>query len=80
MAPELHTLSVAHVMKSSWQSLCDVLSCFYGVGGTAVFKDIMAGKDTNTTVLAMSDIIRFKNINEPLQGHLSLTSDPTQMM
>ena len=46
----------------------------------AVFADLMAGKDANTTVLAVSNIISFKNLNEPLQGHLSLTAQPMQMM
>ena len=40
----------------------------------------MAGKDVNTTVLAVSNMISFKNLNEPLQGHLSLTALPLQMM
>ena len=31
-------------------------------------------------VVAVSDKIRFRNWNEPLQGHLALTGDPTEMM
>ena len=31
-------------------------------------------------LLAVSEVVRFKNPNEPLQGHLALTEDPTEMM
>ena len=29
---------------------------------------------------AVSGIVQFTNPNEPLQGHLALTGDPTEMM
>ena len=31
-------------------------------------------------LLAVSDVITFQNYNEPLQGHLVLTNDPTEVM
>eukprot|EP00300_Choanocystis_sp_HF-7_P024926 c26527_g1_i1.p1 GENE.c26527_g1_i1~~c26527_g1_i1.p1 ORF type:complete len:585 (+),score=128.53 c26527_g1_i1:97-1755(+) len=33
----------------------------------------------NATVVATSPLLTFANINEPLQGHLALMSDPTEM-
>jgi hypothetical protein len=30
--------------------------------------------------LARSDVVRFENVNEPLQGHIALTGDITQML
>ena len=30
--------------------------------------------------VAVSETIQFRNWNEPLQGHLALTGDPTEMM
>lgn len=32
------------------------------------------------TLVAVSDLVYFKNYNYPLQGHLSLTNDTTQMV
>ena len=31
-------------------------------------------------LVAVSNVVRFKNWNEPLQAHLALTGDPTQMV
>ena len=35
---------------------------------------------SNYTTLAVSGVVRFQNWNEPLQAHLALTGDPTEMM
>ncbi len=35
---------------------------------------------TDPVAVAVSEVVRFVNPNEPLQGHLSLTTDPTEMM
>ena len=40
---------------------------------------ILVGFD-NPVLVAVSDEIVFKNVNERLQVHLSLTNDPTEMM
>lgn len=32
------------------------------------------------TLAAVSGVVQFQNWNEPLQVHLSLTGDPTEMM
>ena len=34
----------------------------------------------DSVVMAVSEILHFKYPNEPLQGHLALTEDPTTMM
>lgn len=34
----------------------------------------------NPTLVSISSNVKFKNYNEPLQAHLSLTGDPTEMM
>ena len=31
-------------------------------------------------LVAVSNVVRFKNWNEPLQAHLALTGDPTEMV
>ena len=35
---------------------------------------------SNPTLVAISNTVSFENYNEPLQGHLALTGDPTEMM
>lgn len=37
------------------------------------------GGTSSPTLLAVSEIVQFANPNEPLQGHLALTTDPSQM-
>jgi len=32
------------------------------------------------TLVAVSNVVRFQNWNEPLQAHLALTGDPTEMV
>ena len=34
----------------------------------------------DATLVAVSDTVTFKNYDEPLQGHLALTGDPTEMV
>lgn len=52
---------------------------------------IFSRNDVNDTILiilgfeypllvAVSNVVRFKNWNEPLQAHLALTGDPTEMV
>eukprot|EP00731_Ephydatia_muelleri_P019789 Em0012g614a len=38
------------------------------------------GGSQNPVLLAVSDIIQFQNYNEPLQGHLVLSDDPTEII
>ena len=40
---------------------------------------IISGFD-NPTLAAVSNIVSFKNPNEPLHGHLALTNDVTEMV
>lgn len=35
---------------------------------------------SNPTLVSVSNTVSFENYNEPLQGHLALTGDPTEMM
>ena len=37
-------------------------------------------KFSKATTLAVSEVVQFRNWNEPLQVHLALTGDPTEMM
>ena len=32
------------------------------------------------TLVAISSVLQFSNYNVPLQGHLALTQDPTEML
>ncbi len=34
---------------------------------------------TDPVAVAVSEVVQFEKVNEPLQGHLSLTTDPTEM-
>ena len=34
----------------------------------------------DATLVAVSSTVTFKNYNQPLQGHLALTDDPTEMV
>lgn len=56
-----------------------------------IYMVIFSRNDVNDTILiilgfeypllvAVSNVVRFKNWNEPLQAHLALTGDPTEMV
>ena len=56
-----------------------------------IYMVIFSRNDVSDTILiilgfeypllvAVSNVVRFKNWNEPLQAHLALTGDPTEMV
>ena len=56
-----------------------------------IYMVIFSRNDVSDTILiilgfeypllvAVSSVVRFKNWNEPLQAHLALTGDPTEMV
>ena len=44
-----------------------------------IVMGFFTGGFDNPTLVAVSDVVSFMNPNEPLQGHLSYTGDPTKM-
>jgi len=48
-------------------------------GGQPIDTHIDDHTNKGKEVIAMSNAVNFENINEPLQGHLALTTDPTQV-
>lgn len=41
---------------------------------------LFTGSTSSPVLLATSNILQFRNPYEPLQGHIALTGDPTEML